>query len=124
MEFGAHQFQHIKLGVHIAQAALMAVSWCLCIAVFRSSATDMGRLGWYFGLVGSQFASSGVIRNFNVFAGLPHNPSNHLPNNDPPIPTNPQVRQSIRPGRRRPCFLRSMALGFRCGSELEWNWQV
>lgn len=61
------------------------------------------------------------IWNSNVCAGLPHNTSNHLPNNDPPIPTNPQIRQRIRNGRRRPFLLHSMALGFRSSSELEWD---
>ncbi|KAG0648501.1 hypothetical protein D0Z07_5526 [Hyphodiscus hymeniophilus] len=51
MEFGVHQFPNIKLGVHIAQAVIMAVAWCLCIAVFKSSAIHLGRVGWYFGLV-------------------------------------------------------------------------
>ncbi|KAG9235407.1 hypothetical protein BJ875DRAFT_272380 [Amylocarpus encephaloides] len=50
MEFAAHQLQKIKLGVHIAQAVLIVVTWILEIVVFRSSAKIDGRLGWVFGL--------------------------------------------------------------------------
>lgn len=92
MEFGIHQFQNIKLGVHVAQAAIMAVAWCICIAVFRSSADVDGRLGWYFGLVSHQqpppkFDTKST--DSNSYPVLPHNPSYHLPNNDAPLPTNP-----------------------------------
>jgi hypothetical protein len=51
LELGVHHFQHIKLGVHIAQAVVMFISWILCIAVFRSTAIVDGRLGWFFGMV-------------------------------------------------------------------------
>jgi len=42
--------QKIKLGVHVAQAVLIFVAWCINIALFRSSASINGRVGWYFGL--------------------------------------------------------------------------
>ena len=63
MEFGVHQFQNIKLGLHIAQTVLFAIAWCLCIAVFRSSAKVDGRLGWYFGLVSLQHPPPNNIRS-------------------------------------------------------------
>ncbi|KAF4630455.1 hypothetical protein G7Y89_g7686 [Cudoniella acicularis] len=50
VEFDPHNLQKIKLGVHLAQAALIAVSWIIEITVFRSSAKIDGRPGWYFGL--------------------------------------------------------------------------
>jgi uncharacterized membrane protein YagU involved in acid resistance len=52
IEFVAHQFQLYKLIVHLTQVVLFSVAWCLCIAIFRSTADVDGRLGWYFGLVG------------------------------------------------------------------------
>jgi hypothetical protein len=51
MEFNPHYFQHIKLGVHIAQMVFIFVAWVIEIAVFRSSAKIDGRPGWFFGLV-------------------------------------------------------------------------
>jgi hypothetical protein len=51
IEFDPSQFQHIKLGLHVAQSVFIFVSWCITIAVFRSSASIDGRAGWYFGLV-------------------------------------------------------------------------
>ena len=51
MEFASHQLQKIKLGVHIAQAVLIVISWILEIMVFTSSAKIDGRPGWFFGLV-------------------------------------------------------------------------
>jgi hypothetical protein len=126
MEFGVHQFQNIKLGVHIAQVALFAIAWCLCIAVFRSSASVDGRLGWYFGLVSPQHPpriTYGMESNL-YYTVLPHNPSNHLPNNDPPLPAHPKVRQPLPYGRCRSRILHTMALGFRSGSELEWDGEV
>jgi hypothetical protein len=51
LEFDAHNLQTIKLGVHIAQAVLIFITWALEIAVFHDAASIDGRPGWYFGLV-------------------------------------------------------------------------
>lgn len=53
LEFDAHNLQTIKLGVHIAQAVLIFVTWALEIDVFHNAKSIDGRPGWYFGLVGS-----------------------------------------------------------------------
>lgn len=53
VEFDVHDVQKIKLFVHIAQAAVMAIAWILEIVTFRSAASIDGRPGWYFGLVRS-----------------------------------------------------------------------
>lgn len=50
-----HKLQKIKLGVHIAQAVLIFVSWVMDIVVFRRASID-GRVGWHFGLVSSHKA--------------------------------------------------------------------
>lgn len=51
-EFEVHQFQKIKIGVHIAQAVFIFVSWAIEIAVFKAKDSKIdGRPGWYFGLV-------------------------------------------------------------------------
>ncbi|KAH8821825.1 hypothetical protein F5884DRAFT_103311 [Xylogone sp. PMI_703] len=50
VEFPVHKIQTIKLGFHIAQSVSIFVSWCLTIAVMRSSADIDGRIGWFFGL--------------------------------------------------------------------------
>lgn len=52
LEFDAHNLQTIKLGVHIAQAVLVFITWALEIAVFHNASSIDGRPGWYFGLVG------------------------------------------------------------------------
>lgn len=52
LEFDAHNLQKIKLGVHIAQAVLIFITWALEIAVFHNASSIDGRPGWYFGLVG------------------------------------------------------------------------
>jgi hypothetical protein len=54
LEFDVHNLQKYKLGLHIAQAAFIIVSWVLEIVVFRSAAKVDGRPGWYFGLVSLQ----------------------------------------------------------------------
>ncbi len=51
VEFDVHNLQKIKLGVHIAQGALVLIAWCLEIAVFHDAKSIDGRAGWYFGLV-------------------------------------------------------------------------
>jgi len=50
LELDANNLQKIKLGVHIAQAVLIFVTWALEIAVFHDAASIDGRPGWYFGL--------------------------------------------------------------------------
>ncbi|KUJ19753.1 uncharacterized protein LY89DRAFT_731009 [Mollisia scopiformis] len=50
LEFDAHNLQKIKLGVHIAQAVLIFVTWAMEIAVFHDAESIDGRAGWYFGL--------------------------------------------------------------------------
>jgi len=51
LEFEVHQFQNIKLGIHIAQAVLIFVSWAITIAVFKAKDSIIdGRAGWYFAL--------------------------------------------------------------------------
>lgn len=61
MEFNPHYFQHIKLGVHIAQLVFIFVAWVIEIAVFRSSAKIDGRPGWFFGLVCAVHFSRAII---------------------------------------------------------------
>lgn len=57
LEFEVHQFQTIKLGVHITQAVFIFVSWAIEIAVFKAKNSKIdGRPGWYFGLVRLPFA--------------------------------------------------------------------
>ncbi len=51
VEFDVHNLQKIKLGVHIAQAALIVISWVVEIVVFNKASSIDGRPGWYFGLV-------------------------------------------------------------------------
>lgn len=51
VEFDVHNLQKMKLGVHIAQAAFIVVSWVIEIVVFNKAATTNGKSGWYFGLV-------------------------------------------------------------------------
>lgn len=51
MEFNPHHFMHIKLGLHVAQFALIFVGWIIEITVFTSSAKIDGRPGWFFALV-------------------------------------------------------------------------
>jgi len=50
LEFDAHNLQTIKLGVHIAQAVLIFITWALEIDVFHNASSIDGRPGWYFGL--------------------------------------------------------------------------
>lgn len=51
-EFEVHQFQKIKLAVHIVQGLFIFVSWAIEIAVFKAKDSVIdGRPGWYFGLV-------------------------------------------------------------------------
>jgi hypothetical protein len=51
-EFEVHQFQYIKIGVHVAQGLFIFVSWAIEIAVFKAKDSKIdGRPGWYFGLV-------------------------------------------------------------------------
>jgi hypothetical protein len=50
VEFDVHNLQKLKLGVHIAQASLGLVVWCLEIATFHNAKSIDGRPGWYFGL--------------------------------------------------------------------------
>jgi hypothetical protein len=51
-EFDPTHFQKIKIGVHIAQAVCIFVSWAIEIAVFKAKDSKIdGRPGWYFGLV-------------------------------------------------------------------------
>lgn len=50
LEFDVHNLQKIKLGVHITQAVLIAVTWVLEIIVFNKAKSIDGRPGWYFGL--------------------------------------------------------------------------
>lgn len=50
VEFDVHNLQKYKLGLHIAQATLIAFSWILEIVVFRKAKSIDGRPGWYFGM--------------------------------------------------------------------------
>jgi hypothetical protein len=54
LEFDVHNLQKYKLGLHIAQAAFIVISWVLEIVVFRDATKVDGRPGWYFGLVSCQ----------------------------------------------------------------------
>jgi len=49
-EFDVHNLQKIKLGVHIAQAIFIVLSWVIEIVVFNKASSIDGRPGWYFGL--------------------------------------------------------------------------
>ena len=52
LEFEIHQFSTIKLGLHLAQALFIFVSWAVEIAVFKADKSVIdGRVGWHFGLV-------------------------------------------------------------------------
>ncbi len=55
VEFDVHNLQKIKLSVHIAQAALIVISWVVEIVVFNKASSIDGRPGWYFGLVSSPY---------------------------------------------------------------------
>lgn len=125
MEFAVHQFPHIKLALHVAQLAFIAVSWCLDIAVFRSSASADGRLGWAFAMV-SGFPSQPRDLTFQLTGDpvLPHHPSDHLRDHDPPLPPNPKIRQPLRFRRRRCQLLHPLAVRLRCRGELEWDGEV
>lgn len=92
--------QKIKLGVHIAQAALIVVSWILEILVFRSSAKIDGRPGWFFGLVGRllnlPLNGYGTVLTETSRVVLSYDTRSHLPHNDTKIPKNSKIRKSIR----------------------------
>ena len=51
LEFEIHQFQTIKLALHIAQVVFIFVAWAIEIAVFKADKSVIdGRTGWHFGL--------------------------------------------------------------------------
>lgn len=50
VEFGTQHLQKAKLAVHVVQGALAFVSFCLDIAVIRSTAKIDGRVGWNVGV--------------------------------------------------------------------------
>jgi hypothetical protein len=43
--------QQVKLGVHIAQAAFIFLSWCIMIGVFHDALLIVGGPAWFFTLV-------------------------------------------------------------------------
>lgn len=54
MEWDPNYVPKVKLGLHIAQAVLSFVLWCIEIAVFRSKNAEItGNNGWTFAVVRS-----------------------------------------------------------------------
>lgn len=74
MEFSVHKLQKMKVGVHIAQAVLIFITWIMDIVVFRKASIN-GGVGWHFGLVSIHSLGEKTIRSLTTIQILTSPPS-------------------------------------------------